>query len=281
MGASFVVGAHTLPYRADPLDRALEGIAAAGFTSVGLFKEHAGAPILAPRPTGAELTRLRHRVEDFGLTPIALFAGSSTGHEQALLVDIHTCSRLGIPILQAHGPWPFDKPGHRKAEMAWYGEVERFLAVLAAVASDAERAGVTIVLKPHGGATATGFDIVDVVGRIASPAVRACWDPGNIRYYEGLDSEDELELSGVAPLVRSVCIKDHSGPRGALSFPIPGNGDVDHRRMLKTLVAAGFKGPLLVERFDQPDAQANDAAMAHCFRFLQALVQQETDGEGD
>lgn len=272
-GRRFGLGAHTLPYRAEPLDRALQGIAAAGFPLVGLFREHAGVPPLPPRPTPAEAGALRKRIESFGLTPISMFARSgATGQEEALLADITVCGEIGIPILQALGPWPFATGMQRKPEMQWYGEVERFLAVLAAGAPEAERSGVTIVLKPHRGATATGADIVDVVGRIGSPAVRACWDAGNVRYYEGLDSENDLEQSGVASMVRSVCIKDHAGPQMNESFPIPGDGEVDHPRMLRILASAGFEGPLLVERFDQPDTGANDAAMARSFRYLESVV---------
>lgn len=277
----FGLGAHTLPYRAEPLDRALQGIAAAGFPLVGLFREHAGGPALPVRHTAAEAAALRNRIETFGLTPVSMFARTgATADQEALVADIRVCSEMGIPILQALGPWPFSTGLQRKPEMQWYGEVERFLAVLAAGAPEAERSGVTIVLKPHRGATATGADIVDVVGRIGSPAVRACWDAGNVRYYEGLDSEDDLERSGVAPLVRSVCIKDHSGHQMNESFPIPGDGDVDHPRMLRILAAAGFEGPLLVERFDQPDTEANDAGMVRSYRYLESVVREMEQERG-
>lgn len=273
MSVAISIGAHTLPYRPVSLQRALEGIASAGFTSLGLWRDHEGRPLLPSPPTPGAIAELRKTIDSAGLTPVALFAGSDSMRDRhALLDDLRVCSGLGIGLLQAAGPWPLDKDRKRKPEMQWYGEVEHFLSHLHLAAREAEQAGVTVVLKPHGGVTGTGRDLVSLLHRVDSPWVRACWDAGNVRFYEGLDSEDDLEQSGVAPLVKSVCIKDHLGPAGDPRFPIPGEGDVDHPRMLRTLVAAGFDGPLLVERVDQPDLETTDAALARACRYLQSTM---------
>jgi len=276
----FGLGAHTLPYRKESLDRALQGIAGAGFKVVGLFTEHAGSPIIPLAPSSGDIAALRRTIEGYGLAPVTMFARRGAMEQMdALRADLDLCAALGLPLLQAAGPWPYVKGiEQRKAEMRWYGEVERFLKHLAAAAPEAERRGVTIVLKPHTGATATGGDLVDLIGRIGSPAVRACWDAGNVRYYEGLDSEDDLEQSGVAPLVKSVCIKDHAGTRGVANFPVAGEGEVDHPRMLRILAAAGFHGPLLVERVDQPTTEATDAALARAYTYLQRVVHEMPEG---
>ncbi len=279
-GTRFDLGAHTLPYRSEPLERGLQGIAAAGFKSVGLASEHAGGPIVSEHPDRNEVTSLRRRIEDFGLTPVCLMARRGAMERiEDLVADLDLCAEMGMPYLQVIGPWPDGPDGRPKPVMRWYGEVERFLAVLSAGGKEAQRRGVTIVPKPHRGATATGADLREVLTRTDSPAVRCCWDAGNIRYYEGLDSEDDLERSGVAPLVSTVCIKDHSGGQWNDSFPVPGDGEVDHARMLKILASAGFRGPLLLERFDQPNAEANDAAMLRTRTFLESVVQSLDEGE--
>ncbi|HEV7213804.1 MAG TPA: sugar phosphate isomerase/epimerase family protein [Chloroflexota bacterium] len=269
------LGAHTLPYRQEPLERAFAGIAGAGYRLVGLWTEHAGGPTISRDVTGSELARLRSLLEAHALTAVTMFARRGAMEQrEAVLADLDLCAALGMPLLQAAGPWPYRAfPSERKPEMRWYGEVERFLAFLEAAGREAEQRGVTIVLKPHTGATATGGDLVDLIGRVGSSAVRACWDAGNVRFYEGLDSEDDLERSGVAPLVRSVCIKDHRGARAAAEFPTPGDGDVDHARMFRILAAAGFDGPLLVERVPpQSSPEAVDQELARARTYLEAVL---------
>lgn len=274
------LGVHTLPYRKEPLERALQGIAQAGYRIVGLYTDHAGSPIIPLDPTPQQQATLRRSIAGVGLTPVAMFARrGAMEHMEPLRADLDLCAALGMPLLQAAGPWPFVSVDRRKGEMRWYGEVERFLRHLAAAAPEAERRGITIVLKPHRGATATGADLVDVIGRVGSSAVRACWDAGNVRFYEGIDSEVDLEESGVAPLVKSVCIKDQRGGQGVADFPIPGDGDVDHARMLRALTAAGFSGPLLIERIDnQPTAEAIDSALARARAYLEPLVREAAEG---
>ncbi|MGI8913067.1 MAG: sugar phosphate isomerase/epimerase family protein [Chloroflexota bacterium] len=274
------LGVHTLPYRKESLERALQGIAQAGYRVVGLWTDHAGSPIIPLDPTPEQTAALLRLITGFGLTPVTMFARRGAMEQmEPLLADLNLCAALGMPLLQAAGPWPFVNAEKRKGEMRWYGEIERLLRHLAAAVPAAVQRGVTIVLKPHRGATATGADLVDVIERIGSPALRACWDAGNVRFYEGLNSEDDLEQSGVAPLVKSVCIKDQRGGQGVPDFPIPGEGDVDHPRMLHILTAAGFSGPLLIERVDdQPTAEAVDAALTRAHAFLAPLVGGETGG---
>ena len=268
------LGVHTLPYRKESLERALQGIAEAGYRVVGLYTDHAGSPIIPLDPTAEQTSALLRLMTGFGLTPVTMFARRGAMEQRdPLLADLDLCAALGMPLLQAAGPWPFVRADQRKGEMRWYGEIEHLLRHLTAAAPEAERRGVTIVLKPHRGATATGADLVDLIGRIGSPAVRACWDAGNVRFYEGLNSEEDLEQSGVAPLVKSVCIKDQRGGQGVAEFPVPGDGEVDHPRMLRTLRAAGFSGPLLIERVDgQTTPEAIDAALARAYAYLAPLA---------
>ncbi|HEX4212153.1 MAG TPA: sugar phosphate isomerase/epimerase family protein [Candidatus Dormibacteraeota bacterium] len=292
-GARFGLGAFTLAYRSEPLERGLQGISAAGFKLVGLTQQAAGAPLLPDRPTSADFSELKGKVESFDLTLTTLFARRGAMESvEGLVADLDMCTELGAKYLLGMGPYPDIRgsgPDHARAKgvMQFYGEAERFLSVLKAGGPEAERRGVTIVIKPHSGVTSTGADLRNVLERADSPAVRGCWDAGNIHYYEGLDPEDDLEQSGVAPLISHVCIKDHAGAPWTNNFPIPGQGEVNHLRMLKILAGAGFQGPLIFElpvfykRDDQTETEATeatDAAMAETHDFLESVVGQVEAG---
>src|SRR5262249_51042821 len=73
------LGAHTLLYRAYPFERALEGVARAGFRYVGLWFEHAGETIVPPDASFGVQDRVRRRIESFGLRPRMTFAYPSGG----------------------------------------------------------------------------------------------------------------------------------------------------------------------------------------------------------
>jgi len=171
---------------------------------------------------------------------------------ESLRQDVDTVAELGIPFLLhiPTSPKPSFAPEAREhfGEMVWFGRVERWFQLLVPAIRRAERRGVTIVLKPHGGIAGTGQDLALIVERLGSPAVRVCYDPGNVVYYEGV--RPEADVSSVVDLVRAVCIKDHRGGRAELDFPTPGDGDIDHVAIFRALRDAGFSGPCLIERID-------------------------------
>jgi sugar phosphate isomerase/epimerase len=289
-GARFDLGAFTLPYRAEPVDRAFQGISAAGFKVVGLGPQAAGGPLLPEKPAPADLSELKRKAESFHLTLITVFARPGAFESVgALVADLDLCAELGAKYLLSTGVSP-DMRGYgpdrrgAKGVMEFYGAAERYLNVIKAAGPEAESRGVTIVIKPHSGITSTGADLKDVLERADSPAVRGCWDAGNIHYYEGLNSEDDLEQSGVAPLISNVCIKDHAGPPFTNHFPLPGAGEVEHLRMLKILAGVGFQGPLIFElpvfyqAADYSATEATDAAMAKTHDFLESVVRQVEAG---
>lgn len=289
-GARFDLGAFTLPYRAEPVDRAFQGISAAGFKLVGLGQQAAGGPLLPEKPTPADLSELREKAERFNLTVATLFARRGAFESVgAVVADLDLCVGLGARYLLSTGVSPDMRgygPDRRNARgvMEFYGEAERYLNVIKGAGPEAESRGVTIVIKPHSGITSTGADLKEVLERADSPAVRGCWDAGNIHYYEGLNPEDDLEQSGVAPLISSVCIKDHAGPPFSNNFPIPGDGEVDHLRMLEILAGVGFQGPLIFElpvfyqEAGYSATEATDAAMARTHDFLESVVRQVAAG---
>ena len=116
-------------------------------------------------------------------------------------------------------------------------------------------------------------------GPHGSPAVRVCYDPGNVAYYEGVRPEPDLPV--VADLVRAVCIKDHRGSQAVEDFPTPGDGDIDHVAIFRTLRAARFAGPCLIERIDGlASPEEVDRELARGRAYLERAVAEATGASG-
>ncbi len=248
-------GAMTIPYARWSFDRALAGIAGAGLTQVGIQAARLDGPLLPDRPTATDYAAVRQKVAAHGLTAALIFASRGDGDPaERLRNDVDTALALEIPHLlvipvSPAPKFPKERPaGERPGEMRWFLRVEAWLRMIEPAVRRAERRGITLLLKPHGGIAGTGEDLALLTERIGSPAVRVCYDPGNVAYYEG--TPPEPDLPGVADLVRAVCIKDHRGGMAVDDFPTPGDGEIDHVAIFRALHAVGFAGPCLIERID-------------------------------
>lgn len=266
-------GAMTIPYARWSFDRALVGIAGAGLTQVGIQAARLDGPLLPDRPTAADYAAVRRKVAAHGLTAALIFASRGDGDPaERLRNDVDTALALEIPHLlvipvSPAPKFPKERPaGERPGEMRWFLRVEAWLRMIGPAVRRAERRNITLLLKPHGGIAGTGEDLALLTERIGSPAVRVCYDPGNIAYYEG--TPPEPDLPGVADLVRAVCIKDHRGGMAVDDFPTPGDGDIDHVAIFRALHAVGFAGPCLIERIDglaSPEAVDRELARARVY----------------
>ena len=269
------LGAYTQLYRAYSFEVALERIAAAGFRAIGVSNRHAGTTVIAAETTLRAIEVVRRRIEAHGLTVRLIGGFPSRVDDPAaqLRRSVEVAAALGCPFVTSHGPSPYvDRHfGQRKREMLYYREAAAYFAALRAVAPLAERVGVTIVLKPHSGVTGTGEDLADIVRLLDLPAVRVCYDAGNIAFFEGVAPEEDVKAC--AAYVRAVAVKDHRGGRGSEEVPIPGQGIVDHARLFRVLLAAGFAGPCIIERIDGHDeADTMDAALARARANLERAI---------
>jgi sugar phosphate isomerase/epimerase len=269
------LGAQTLPYRAYPFERALEGIAGCGFKYVGIWNDHDDATVIPPEASAADIDAVRRQIERFGLIPRMAFRfrDQSSDPTAQLRRTIEVAGGLGIPFVISAGPSPYARRAFeaRKRDMLFLREAQEYIDSLRALAPVAERHGVTIVMKPHMGVTGTGEDLADLVEVVDHPAVRICYDAGNIAFYEGLRPEDDVKAC--AHHVSAVCIKDHRGPRANADFPVPGEGDVDHASLFRALLDAGFSGPCLIERIDGLNsAEEIDRALGRARDHLRAAL---------
>jgi sugar phosphate isomerase/epimerase len=241
-------------YSALPLADALARIRKIGYRYIAPSARHAGEAVFTPDVPGAERQRMLRRMKDLGVQPFLSLGGFGaepvTDKGLAVyLAQLDLCADFGISVMVGGGPWYFQRfPNLPKRAADWEQEVARFYAGLEKAVRHAEAVHVTIALKPHTGITATAKACMEVVKRIVSERLQICWDAGNVSFYEGIYPDPDLP--DLAPRVKAVCIKDHLGLRGDANFPVPGQGQVDHELMFRTLFSAGFNGPMAVERVD-------------------------------
>ena len=277
------LGCQTLPYRALPLERALQGIRKAGYRYLHPFHSHAGRTVFGPSLTAAERAELQRRFRDAGLEPFLSFIGLTVNIRKAegldaYLKELDFYREFGIRTVVGVGPSYYTRfPAVPKRARDWDVEASDYYAALEHAVKYAESIGVTITLKPHTGITANAKACLEVVKRIPSERLKICWDAGNVSFYEGIHPDPDLP--DLAPHVKSVCIKDHLGLRGDANFPVPGQGQIDHPLMFQTLFAAGFAGPLSVERIDGKEdaskmpAELIDQRNAEARQFLEPLLE--------
>lgn len=241
--------------RGASFEEALQHIANAGFRYLHFNpgdRRSDGTPAVPQDAGPAQLSALAALCADHGLTPTSMFprlGGELTAETLATFrTDVDIAAALGIHMLIMWGPWPYRQSlAVRRSRADVMASYDEWLGTMPALAAHAHAAtgGVTLALKPHTGLTATSWELQDTLARINSPAVRACYDGGNVHYYEGLAPEEDVKE--IAAATAALCVKDHRGPRGHDDFPTPGDGEVDHRSIIAALRAAGFSGPCLVE----------------------------------
>ncbi|MCZ7648114.1 MAG: sugar phosphate isomerase/epimerase [Planctomycetota bacterium] len=266
------IGCFTLPFRAFPLEQALEAIAASGFRHVGIWPTHAEKPLFEPKAgEDGKVAAVRRAIEAADLKPTVLFGQHQPLDEaqwEAFAIKLEQAAALGCSELLAWGPWPW-----KEFHVAWLPEpewkrlVDAFFTYLPRVAKQAEAAGVTVAYKPHCGVTAAAMELKLLVERAGSPRIRASYDGGNVSFYEGLNPAEDIKL--VAPLCHSLIVKDHKGGKGGREFPNVGLGEVDHKAMLAVLKAHGFAGPVSVEKLEGKTLEELAASAKHSCAVLE------------
>jgi sugar phosphate isomerase/epimerase len=266
----FQIGCMTYVYRDFPLRRALEGIAKSGYRYVAWGTEHQEAPgrsvpVMAVDAPPREAALLGERCRALGLEPVLMFSTVYPEHDgalEALKRRIEQAHAAGIPQVLTFG--------HTEK-----GGRERWLERFAVLGPLARAAGVTLVIKQHGGDTGTGSACARFTRALNDPAVKVNFDAGNVMDYLNVDPVPDL--AACADEVRSFCIKDHR------NFPKdedcgPGYGEIDHYKLLAPVAFTGRKLPLCCENIAQPllpypaTAEGVDALAIRAREFLEAVV---------
>lgn len=240
----FQLACMTLPWAGFSLERALEGVAAAGYAHVawgvthkdGSGQARPAMDVDAPPSAAADLSR---RCRALGLDPVMMFSTvflEEADAPQAHLKRIAQAEAAGIPFLLTFGR---TSPG----------QYERVIACLKTVGPAARAAGVTVVIKQHGGNTATGAQCAAIIREVGDEGVRMCYDAGNVLDYE---SHDPIaDIATCVDDIRAFAIKDHRDwPKDEDCGP--GFGEIDHYRLLQPVLHTGLTMPLACENIFEP-----------------------------
>jgi sugar phosphate isomerase/epimerase len=270
----FQIACMTLAYSAFPLERALTGLKEAGYRYVAWGTTHKEAdgprqPVMPEDAPPERAKELGKRCRDLGLEPLMMFSGvypEARNHKEVLTSRIRQAAAAGIPQVLTFGN---PKGGDRKL---W---VEQF-KLLGPVARDH---GVLIVVKQHGGLTASGVLSAEVIRDVADDGVKVNYDSGNVMDYLKLDAPSVLaDIQKCAAEVRSFCIKDHRlSPRDEDCGP--GFGEIDHYKLLQPVAFTGRLVPLCCENIFAPllprptKPEGIDALARRAREFLEVVVQ--------
>lgn len=234
----------TLPYSAFPLQRALTGIKAAGYDSVAWGVTHKEAdgstkPVMAVDAKPSDAAQLAARCRGLGLEPVMMFSTVNLEAPNALdahLRRIEQAAAARIPFLLTFGKTSS-------------GEYQAFIENLKRMARAAAKAGVMIVIKQHGGNTATGADCAKIVQEVAQESVKICYDAGNVLDYENRDPIADIQTCW--PDIRAFNIKDHRNtPKDEDCGP--GFGEIDHYKLFAPVMRTGLTIPLTFENIFEP-----------------------------
>lgn len=175
---------------------------------------------------------------------------------------IEQASAAGIPFLLTFG--------HVEP-----GQYDTWIKNLKQLGPIARGANVTIVIKQHGGNTATGKDCARIVGDVGDPGVKVCYDAGNVLDYENQDPIADIQTCWQE--IRAFAIKDHRNtPKDEDCGP--GFGEIDHYKLLRPVMRTGLTMPLAFENIFEPllprptDPDRVDALARRSREYIETVV---------
>lgn len=241
----------TWVYNKHPFERSLESIARAGYKYVSFGLPHEGKPAFDDTAEG-EAERISGLLERYGLKPVSLISTDvlkpGLPFERAI-ARLDFAKAIGVEELLSLGTTSYRRfPSEPLSEEEMKGPNDAFAEKYRQVGVEAGKRGLVVSIKPHTGNTATAGVIADTLKQIGSPHIVGSYDPGNVRFYEGI--EPSVDFPDIAAKTVSLVAKDHRGARAESDFPIPGEGDVDFPTIFATLRSVNFTGPVIVERLD-------------------------------
>ncbi len=260
--ASWPIGCFNRAWAGWSFNAALQGVREAGFKLLGLVSPQHDEPFIGAEAAVDYLEGVKKRIREAKLEAAV---ASIRFDENAPLDDllagvrkqIDNAARLEVKHVMTFGA---DRPEN----------FDKFYRLMADAAARAEKRGLQVVLKPHGGLSAGGAELRRCLEKVGQAAFKIWYDAGNILHYTGKDPAAELEP--IARHVTGFCAKDCAGKGGEVMMAL-GEGKVDFKAVFKKLQAAGFSGPIFLEGVKVGKTPAETTANARAGReFLERAL---------
>lgn len=260
----YLIGCYTRPWDALDLERALDGVAEAGYRWVGLMtaKDFPGG-VVTPETSEKEAGGIEARARQRGLGVCSVYghlpaAATWELRRRQLRRCIDNCVACGCRELLLGGA---DDPG----------DEDRYYRAVADACDYAQTFRVGLTIKPHGKLNATGAACRAVIERVQRANFRLWYDPGNVLYYSEGRREPLRDVLDVDGLVVGMSVKDFRPPREV--DVTPGTGVVNFPALFARLRLGGFtRGQLLVECTARGDYRQVTAEAAKARLFVERLA---------
>lgn len=229
------------------LAETVEGLARHGVRGIGVWPEKV-------EELGLERSAALLRAHDLRVSSVCRAGFFTVQQDPSRVSD---ANRRAIEITQAvGGDCLYIVCGPLGEDNDLAGARDRALDGLAAMAAEAEAAGVTLALEPlHPMMTADRCVIVtlaqalDMVDAVSSPAVGIAVDSYNVWWDPQLPSS--LERAGARIISYQICDWLVPQPHPVFGRGIPGDGVIDLAGLTRQVDAVGYQGPIEVEIFNE------------------------------
>jgi sugar phosphate isomerase/epimerase len=225
---------HTVAYPNTSLERALTGIAQAGFKNVEIAAVPGFADHLIPEEmTNEDYERVKQLLSKHNLELIII--GTHLMVESAGTDLLQSASNRAIELTKNRIDLA-DRLGARWVTIA-AGEAKNaeeqntFYMNMKELGDYAKSRNVTIGLETHKGITATGKSCLEAMNAIIHENVKINYDTANIRYFADESPEDDLDR--IMSHVVHMHLKDIKGQSGSYEITPLGEGDVNFNRIFE------------------------------------------------
>jgi len=260
---TLIISCGTVCYMHHSLERALEGIARAGFEYVELLSipKWIAAEHIKPEMNETDLRKIEKVMNKYGLSAMSL-----SGHIDFLVKTPHD-TRIAIEALERRIELAHRMGCKYVNTGAWTTEKQSFYDTVDELVDQCKRYGVVLGLEVgEPGLTATGKQLMGLFKHVKSENIGINYDTGNIRWLVGIEPEKDLP-STLERLVH-MHVKDQVGGKGKEDFPALGDGEVNFTKVFDILHNSTFKGPFTVEienPRENPVQRDDEAKRSHDF----------------